>query len=249
MADVRDGVSRSAQRSEHNRHDRLLVARFATNDSYREELAQASELVNSCTDCARLAEDVRLLSRAVAKLPAPDRPRSFRIDRDQAARLRGSRFDRFLRRLAAPGIPGLRPVAGVALSIGLALAVIGTGFPQAAYPAFAPLPGSEAQPVGPPATPVDQIDRSSTSDPFSGGQAPEATEDSGQVTIGGGPSSPAEAGETFTTTEDVQPWAVDQSVDLGRLLLVYGGVTLAVISFGVLLLAWFARRREDPLLR
>ena len=244
MGDVRDGVSRTAQRSEHNRHDRLLIARFAANDASASELGQARELVTDCPDCARLLADVRLISVAVADLPAPARRRDFRLTPEQAAAVRGSWLDRFLRRFAAGGIPTLRPLAGVALSIGLALAVVGTGLPlpNAGMPAAAPLPAA-----GPPADRSGGQSPAEVAPSFSsvGAGEPLATDDGTGTTTGvDDPESPPAETEDLSALEGAQ----EPPSDLVRLLLVYAGVTLAAISFGVLLLAWYARRREDPLL-
>jgi len=64
--------------------------------------------------------------------------------------------------------------------------------------------------------------------------APTATE----ALINGGGPAPA------------TPDAEDTGADTGRLLLVYAGLTLAIVAFGLLLLSIYARRRnEDPLLR
>jgi hypothetical protein len=121
--------------SDHSRHDRLLVTRFAANDAYPDELDLALALVAGCSDCAQLAADVRLIAQATGELPAVRRTRDFRLTPEQAEVARGTRFERFLRRLAAPGLAPLRPAAGVALSLGVALAVVGAALPQAA-PAF-----------------------------------------------------------------------------------------------------------------
>ena len=247
MGDVRDGVSRTPQRSEHNRHDRLLIARFAANDASASERDQARQLVTDCTDCSRLFADVRLISAAVADLPAPTRRRDFRLTPQQAAEVRGSWLDGFLRRFAAGGIPALRPLAGVALSIGLALAVVGTGLPlpNAAMPASAPLPAA-----GPPAERSDNgsgqpVEGAPSFNSSAGGGEPLATDDgTGNTTDIDDPEAPPADAEDVSTLEA----AGEQPSDLVRLLLVYAGVTLAALSFGVLLLAWYARRQEDPLL-
>jgi hypothetical protein len=64
--------------------------------------------------------------------------------------------------------------------------------------------------------------------------APTATEG---LINGGGPAPAA-------------PNTADTGTDTGRLLLVYAGLTLAIVAFGLLLLSIYARRRnEDPLLR
>ncbi len=109
-----------------------MVARHAAGDSYPAEADEARAQIAACSDCAALAADIELLSRSMSKLPAPARPRDFRITPEQADRLRGSWFERAMRRFAGPGMGTLRPVAGVALSIGLVMAVAGS------LPSFAP---------------------------------------------------------------------------------------------------------------
>ncbi|MDP8905172.1 MAG: hypothetical protein M3N29_07640 [Chloroflexota bacterium] len=243
--DVRDGVNRSP-RAEHNGHDRLLVARFASEDAAASELDQARRLVASCPDCAALAGDIRLLSNAIGRLPAPPRQRDFRLSREQAAALRGSWFDRFLGRLAAPGTSALRPLAGVAMSIGLALAVIGTGLPlPLAQPAAAPAEGGEpmtrmskATPAGEPTAAAGEVAPAATAGTVTGVGVPEMSPFAG--------ATPGAAGDT-TAGED-EPYdsqATEQPADPVRLALVYGGVTIAALAFAVLLLAWYARRRTE----
>ncbi len=115
--------------SEHARHDRLLVTRYAANDAFASEVAEARALVANCPQCAALAADIQLISAATGRLPMPRRPRDFRLSAEQADTLRGSAIERFLRRLTGPGFAPLRPVAGAAMSLGLALAVVGAALP------------------------------------------------------------------------------------------------------------------------
>jgi hypothetical protein len=120
--------------SDHRRHDRLLIARFAADDAYPGEVDEARELVEACSDCEALAADIRSLSVAMAQLPDARRTRDFRLSPEQADRLRGSWLERLMRTLAAPSLGMLRPVAGVAMSIGLAMVIIGSlplGMPAA----------------------------------------------------------------------------------------------------------------------
>jgi len=111
--------------SDHRRHDRLLVARFAAADSYAGEADAAQALVASCGECAALVSDIQVLSKAIGELPAPRRTRDFRLSPEQAERLHGSWLERLMRTLAAPSSAMLRPIAGVAMSIGLVLVVVG----------------------------------------------------------------------------------------------------------------------------
>jgi hypothetical protein len=111
----------AAQAPGHARHDRLLVVRYAAGDLDAADLKQASAQVDQCTDCARLAADIKALHTSLAAMPAPKRMRDFRISADKAEQLRGSAIDRFLRRLAMPKLGILRPVAGVGVALGWSL--------------------------------------------------------------------------------------------------------------------------------
>ncbi|MEA2676852.1 MAG: hypothetical protein QOJ81_993, partial [Chloroflexota bacterium] len=111
--------------AEHRRHDRLLVARFAAGDAAFGQEHEAQDLVRRCSECAALAADIAAISRAVANMPAPPRPRDFRLTTEQAAQLRGSRFDRWLRTITGSGWATVRPLAAVALSVGLVMSVVG----------------------------------------------------------------------------------------------------------------------------
>jgi hypothetical protein len=112
--------------AEHNRHDRLLVARFAVADvEGAAQQHEAQELVRRCSECAALAADIKAISKSVATMPAPARTKDFRLTPQEADRLRGGRFDRFLRTLTGSSWTTVRPVAAVALSIGLVMSVVG----------------------------------------------------------------------------------------------------------------------------
>ena len=122
--------SRSPMRSEHRKHDRLLVTRFAMDDAYPSERDEARLQIESCPDCAALAADIRQISNAVGQVPVPARTRDFMISAEKADELRGNRLTRWMRSFATPRWGTLRPVAGVALSIGLVMAVVGTALPS-----------------------------------------------------------------------------------------------------------------------
>jgi hypothetical protein len=118
-------VQRRETLNQHDRHDRVLVARYAAGDAYELEIDDAKQLVDSCADCAALASDIRFISARTAELPAARRPRDFRISPEQAEQLRGSWLDRLMRNISAPGATVIRPLAGAALAIGIALVVVG----------------------------------------------------------------------------------------------------------------------------
>jgi hypothetical protein len=221
----------------HAHHDRLLVTRLAADDAYPGEAEQARALVEHCSDCARLAHDIRALSAATAATGAPRRTRDFSITAEQAQRLRGSAVERFLRRLAAPGLAPARPLAGVALSIGLVLAVVG-----------AVMPATSNQPLAGDAARLEASNRAeyqpmATSLPPSQ-PLPGSIDDRSLSEFG----AAAEDGDVL----GAQAFDVagrDVAADM-REPLIYGGLGLALASLGVLLLIVAARRRlHDPLLR
>jgi len=117
--------SRGTLNSEHDRHDRVLVARYAAGDAYPSEMDEATDLVDNCDGCAALAADIRLIAAKTADLPAPQRQRDFRITPDEADKLRGSWFDRLMRGFSTPGWSVVRPVAATSLAIGMVLIVVG----------------------------------------------------------------------------------------------------------------------------
>lgn len=244
----------SLTRSEHRRHDRLLVTRFAMDDAYPNERDEALKMVETCSECAALAADIRLVAIAVPRLPVAPRTRDFTITAEQAERLRGSGLSRWLLTLAMPRWTSLRPVAGVALSIGLVMAVVGAGMPgtlpvaefrsdsagQSAAPADARASQTIAPMINaagdPPAEglPLEAETARETQDP--------ATGNLDSAYLEASPEADADAQRT----------QLAQSVpaDPTRDLLVYAGLIIAALSFALLALGWIARRYfADPLLR
>ena len=258
-------------RTEHRKHDRLLVTRFAMDDAYPSERDEARLLIQSCPDCAALAADVRQISDAVGQMSVPPRTRDFTISADKAEELRGSRLSRWMRGFATPGWGALRPGAGVALSIGLVMAVVGTALPQT-LPAAAPeggalsatasevpadaqsFPSSVPEPNGPaPEVPVPGVDTegaagdSGRDTPTLAEEFGNASEDPTSQQINAAYASP----EAIAAPVDGQlELATTAQRDTTRDLLVWVGLLIAVISVGLLALAYVARRYfADPLLR
>ncbi len=247
---------RSLTRSEHRRHDRLLVTRFAMDDAYPTERDEALKLVESCSECAALAADVRTVATAMPRLPVAPRTRSFTITAEQADRLRGSGLSRWLRTLAMPGWGALRPVAGVALSIGLVMAVVGAGMPGT-YLASERLTDTPTQAGAPrdPAVPSPVA-----------GQAPQVAPETGPPALGSDRAAEFDNASPDPITDQLSSAYVEPSpsadgaereelrvtmtADPARDLLVYAGLMIAALSFALLALAWIARRYfADPLLR
>lgn len=246
--DVRGNVHDSSSRPSpnHGHHDRLLIARFAAGDAYPTELNDAHSLVEACSHCAALADEIRLLMGVTAALPAPRRDRDFRISAEQAQTMRGTLLDRLLRRLAAPSLAPLRPVAGVALSLGIVLAVAGAALPADTDSGMqssgdyllgrAAMPSPAAEYFEPDSVPAPAYGENGVR---GNGAA-------------GAPDAPDEVDTRRLDLGESTDVAALQAAESGtmRVLLIYGGVTLALLSFGLLLLAIIARRREgDPLIR
>jgi hypothetical protein len=235
MDSVTDSVNeRFRGGSEHARHDRLLVSRYGAGDAYASEEAEARALVSRCAECARLSADMQVLRMQVAALPAPPRTRDFRLTAEQADRLHGSTLQRLLRRLAAPGLAPVRPLAGVALSIGLVLMMVGVALPTPTAElmslgvgdsSFEEHAGATSQPapVGPP-------------------EGPRAGEP--------GTASPTGAPDPQRYADDLALGDELAQAELTRTLLIVSGLIIGSLSLAVLLIVILARRRAaDPLLR
>jgi hypothetical protein len=141
MTDVTGPVHEKPRpgRSDHRRHDRLLIVRFVAGDAPAADMRRAEATIETCRDCAALAHDLRILPAATRGLPVPPRTRDFQLSAEQAAALRGGTFDRLLRGLGAPNMGYLRPLAAAVLSLGLVLVAVGSlPLGMAATPAGAP---------------------------------------------------------------------------------------------------------------
>ncbi|MEP7378191.1 MAG: hypothetical protein ABI725_01365 [Chloroflexota bacterium] len=259
--------------AEHRRHDRLLVARFAVGDASGAQEHEARDLVRRCSECAALAADITAISTSVAQLPAAPRSRDFRFTSDQAARMRGSRFDRWLRTISGSGWATVRPVAAVALSVGLVMSVVG----------FLPILGAAST------APADTLFTTNAPIAVAGQPSPEQASDT--RTGPGAAPSPAQGGiepplgvaestaggqldnaylqPPTSAPEQQQPVAQQTQPtsgkagtgnDLGRQLpgssnglrdlILFVGILVTLFALFVLALLYAARRRYyDPLLR
>ena len=252
--------------SEHRRHDRLLVTRYAMDDAYPSERDEAQSLVASCIECAALASDVRLISSSISTVPSPSRPRDFSITQEQADRLRGSALSRLMRRLgASASLWGtVRPVAAAALSIGLVAAVVGTALPNQAATfdtgtTYLEAPAATSQPLdAPEMTPPTE------------GRGPATAPDPSPITVMEQRTTESESSKAINDAylpgadDEGTPGGGGSSADEPDLLeapaaaspagpkdlLIYAGLMVALVSAALLAVAWFARRQfADPLLR
>ena len=111
---------------DHTTHDPELIAAYAAGDAAGSDLALATELVAECTDCAALHRDLRAIATALPELPAPTRPRDFRLTPEQAASLAPSGWRGLLATFASPRFRLAAPLGTGLAAIGLAGLLLGT---------------------------------------------------------------------------------------------------------------------------
>ena len=242
--------------SDHRRHDRLLVARYAVGDAQFGQDHEAQDLIQRCSECAALADDIGRLSRAVGQLPAARRPRDFRLTAEQADKLRGSRLERWLRALTGSGWAAVRPVAAVALSLGLVMSVVGVLPILGAATPGAPATTTDMS-VG--AAPSPDVHRSDTNGMEGPTVAPgrELGDSDGPMNAQGSADSElnnayvdASPGARPVPDEAGAPEAATPSALGVREVLIYAGLSLTAIALVILVLLYAARQRfSDPLLR
>ncbi len=105
---------------DHATHDPELVAAYAAGDATGPDLASATELVASCTECADLHRDLRAIASALPELPPAVRPRDFRITPEQAASLQPSGWRGVLAAFASPRFKLAAPLGTGLAAAGLA---------------------------------------------------------------------------------------------------------------------------------
>jgi hypothetical protein len=106
---------------DHSNHDSNLIAGHAAGDLTDSERSRAQALVETCSPCAELHRDLIAIAAATRSLPnLAKAPRDFRLDAEQAARLRrGTWLRTALRPFAASG-SATRPLAAAFTSLGIA---------------------------------------------------------------------------------------------------------------------------------
>ena len=114
---------------QHDQHDQLLVVSLAAGDLTGADRDRATSQIADCAECARLNDDLLVIARATAALPAAVRPRDFQLSPEQARRLRPAGWRRFVGAFASPRLAMTRQL-GVGLTTlgiaGLMLSVLGS---------------------------------------------------------------------------------------------------------------------------
>jgi hypothetical protein len=135
------------QPTSHANHDALLVAALAAGDLAGTDRDHATALIQTCSDCLTLHEDLLAIALATTSVPPPiaTRPRDFRLTPEQARRLRPSGWRRALGAFASPRLAFTRPLGIGLTTIGLAgllLTNIPLGFGGASSASTAAVPAS-----------------------------------------------------------------------------------------------------------
>jgi hypothetical protein len=260
----------------HAGHDRWLVVRWTTDptDLTPAETAQARALLAACTECAALAADLEVISRATATSVVPPRPRDFRLSPEPAVAARGGLLDRLRRWFGSQGGFAVRPLAGATLAIGLLLVVVapalrptvttqGDAGPQNGRQVVMAPEATEDAPSVAKATPMEAPDRAGPESHAGTQGSPDPAADA-QIMMAVSPS-PSDADRTarlqLGSTEPPANPNLEQHggaspaasatppADDVTYVLTLLGIVLAVTGLMVLVLSWFARRWQDPLLR
>jgi hypothetical protein len=111
----------------HDTHDLELVAAHAAGDARGADLEQATALVAACTECAALHHDLRAIAAAMPELPAPARPRDFRLTPEQAASLRPTGIRGFLAAFSAPRFAFATPLGTGLAALGIVGVLVASG--------------------------------------------------------------------------------------------------------------------------
>ena len=114
----------------HPDHDHSLIAGLAADDLTPTEHTRAQALLDSCTECSALRDDLLAIAQATRALPPQRAPRDFRITTEQAARLHRTGW---MARLLAPfGRAGsvARPLAATFTTLGLVGVFVAAALPS-----------------------------------------------------------------------------------------------------------------------
>lgn len=113
----------------HAQHDATLIAGFAAGDLTAVERTRAQSLVDACTECSSLRDDLVAIASATHALPAARAPRDFRISAEQAARLRRTGWLGTLLAPFAGSRSAAKPLATAFTTLGLVGVFVAAAIP------------------------------------------------------------------------------------------------------------------------
>jgi len=103
----------------HGSHDTALVSSLSDHSLAPTERSAAEALVTTCSDCAALHADLTALVEATRAMTTPPRPADYTLTPADAARLRGSRWRRFVAAIGSSRDGFTRPLAVGLTTLGL----------------------------------------------------------------------------------------------------------------------------------
>ncbi len=220
--------------ADHAFHDLDLIAASIDGDLPDPQRAAADDLAAACATCADLRRDLVALAAATRALPrSATAPRDFRLDAEQAARLRHrGLLRRLLRPLAAPGAAA-RPMAAAFTTLGLAGGRLDTQTAASNAPVAAPVAGQGAAPSGGSGGSEYQAVQASHGANDQAGKADNATSIPPRDAANAGPGAASGQQPAGVTSGVVQPQPN---------LLVVGSAVLLAIGLGLFALRFAARR-------
>jgi hypothetical protein len=121
------------------------VASLADRTLAPSERATAQVLVDTCDRCAELHADVVTLAAATRAMPTPARSHDYTLTADQAARLRGSAWRRFIGVFGSPRDALSRPLAVGLTTLGIAGLLVAS-LPSMSFGGASSASGPTAQP-------------------------------------------------------------------------------------------------------
>ena len=243
----------------HSRHDTTLIAGLAAGDLVDSDRERAHALIADCRPCAELHGDLLAIAAATRALPnLATAPRDFRLDPDQAARLRrGSWLRTALRPFGAAGSVA-RPIAAAFTSLGVAGLLVATVLPgllggaTASAPAAGPTSGpvrdlavqggdpsaAPAVPVpvsgaagGPTSAPERQDLDTASQDPYDAYAVKNRTPAPSAAAVAGGLETTTTGGQSESPRDDLIVTQPPNPVLLGSLALLAAGLILFGLRF------------------
>ncbi|HET7027430.1 MAG TPA: hypothetical protein VFI28_07045 [Candidatus Limnocylindrales bacterium] len=230
---------------DHTAHDELLISAYVAGGADRADAERARGLLATCTECARLAADLRAITAALPAAAIAPRPRDFRLPATTNSRQPRSlaRLWRALRpagaSLATIGIAGLLlagMTGGEGLSTGRILSTVGNavGAPAAGQDAYSAGGSTEAPSAAASAAP------SAANLPELPATPPASAVDNGvRNGLGSTASGGAGAGPTVGPIPPSPPAAAPSP-------LVVGSVGLLVVGLALLAASLLVRGRGSP---
>jgi hypothetical protein len=115
---------------QHAQHDLTLIADLAADDRTFTDRTSAQSLVDACSECRALRDDLLAITGATRALPAPRAPRDYRLTPAQASRLRRTSWLGVLLAPFAGAHSVAKPLAATFTTLGLVGVFVAAAVPS-----------------------------------------------------------------------------------------------------------------------